>query len=51
MRLHAWIEARQPMHNAMVNGAFSDADKPLPRSDAGIGAHIGAARQGVQIIQ
>jgi hypothetical protein len=27
----------------MLNGALSDADKPLPRSAAGIGAHIGAA--------
>jgi hypothetical protein len=34
-----------------VNGAFSDADKPLPQRDALIGAHIGAARNRVQVIQ
>jgi hypothetical protein len=51
VRLHEWIEARQPMHNAMVNGPMYDADKPPPQSGAGIGAHIGAARQVVPISQ
>jgi hypothetical protein len=51
VRLHAWTEVRQPMHNAMVKGPRYDADKPPPQGDAGIGAHIGAARQGVQISQ
>ena len=51
MRLHARIEAKQRMHNAMVDGPMYDADKPPPQSGAGIGAHIGAAQKGVQISQ
>jgi hypothetical protein len=39
------------MHNAMVNGPRYDADKPPPQGDAGIGAHIGAAWQSLQISQ
>jgi hypothetical protein len=45
VRLHARIEAKQHMHNAMVDGPMYDADKPPPQSGAGIGAHIGAVRQ------